>query len=941
MGTTPEPATGPTPGPAADLIPEPVTDPAADPVPEPFPGPLPEPSLVPTDQQQIAKLRNQVKFLTRLLEAIPDSICYEAPDGMLLGCNQAHTPDGPPWPETLKAPIADDDGALLGWLRLSRDMSAQARIEEQLRTSIENFEVFFATMDDMIFITNEAGQVISTNRAVTEKLGFSPAEMVSMHILDFNPPGQRAEAEQIFAEMFAGKRSTCPLPLVRKEGTLLPAETRVWFGSWNNQRCMFGVAKDLSKEQESLQKFNKIFDLNPALMAISTMSDRTFIEVNRTFITTLGYHRDEVIGRTARELDLFVDQATHDKITRQLIIHGSISNQELLVRKKDGTILNGLFSGEIIESQGQRFLLTVMADVTSSIQAQLSLRHQSELQQILMKISTEYINLPLEIAGQAINQSLHDIGEFVQADRAYIFDYDFAGHTCSNSYEWCREGISPQIANLQQVPLAALQNWVSTHRQGKMMLIPDVLALPEKDGIRQVLEPQGVRSLITLPMMDEAECIGFVGFDSVTMLKAYTETEITLLAIYSKMLVNLRIREEQENRLKLAKVAAEEASQAKSRFLATMSHEIRTPMNGMLGFLQLLEHHETDPQHLIYITKIRDSAQTLLTIVNDVLDVSRIEAGKLALEHIPFDLPAVVTTTCQSFLIRAEEKGIAFELAIAPDVPHLVTGDPVRLRQILINLISNAVKFTNSGAVYCHVVIREGETGPCHVLFKIRDTGIGMSAETVSRLFQPFMQADSSLTRKYGGSGLGLSITHHLITMLGGQIAVESQPGQGSQFIVELPFAVGDQGFQAPASGPRHMEERLRGARVLLVEDNEINREIAREMLENAGVQVDIASNGQEAVEAVRQQAFDVVLMDIQMPEMDGYEATREIRRDDSRQNLPIIAMTAGVMTSERERASAAGMNDYITKPINGDELRQIIARWLEPFHRNAADAAP
>lgn len=848
--------------------------------------------------------------------------------------------------DTLKSPIFDRHGEIIGVLGLSRDVTVQYQMAEKLRSSVENFEVFFETMDDMIFITNEQGQIIYTNQSVSLKTGFSPEEAKSMHVLDFNPPDKRAEAEQIFADMFAGRRSICPLPLICKNGRQLPAETRVWFGKWDNEPCMFGIVKDLTKEQESLQRFNKIFEMNPALMAISTLEDRVFSEVNRSYLSCLGYSIDELIGHTAQELNLFVDLGRHEEVTRTLKAEGKITNVELQVRKKNGEILTGLFAGEIIESQGQQYLLTVMIDITQQKAVEQTLIYLSELQQTLMKISTDYINLPMEQADAAVILSLRDIGQFVDADRAYIFSYDFELGTTSNTFEWCRAGISPQIDELQQVPLKLLPEWVATHRQGRMMQIPDVMALPADNGVRQILEPQEVKSLITLPMMAGSDCIGFVGFDSVTATRTYTEKERILLSFYSQMLVNLRNRQQQEAMLKAATERAEQANQSKSQFLAIMSHEIRTPMNGMLGYLQILQNQETDPSHLTYINKINDSAQTLLTVINDILDISKIEAGKLTVEQIPFNLPDLAQAASQVFAAQAQEKGLRLGLQIAANGPQTMMGDPTRLRQILTNLLSNAVKFTSQGEVSLTVDIQAAtlpwtltpgsaiteQTAPAveDLVFIIQDTGIGMSESTIQSLFQPFMQADHSSTRKFGGSGLGLSISRNLVTLMGGSITVASQIGHGSCFTVRIPLrrAADQAGTAVPVADQRRI---LPGARILLVEDNEINQEIARQILENAGLTVDTVGNGREAVAAVQRDHYHAVLMDIQMPVMDGYAATREIRRNPSLADLPVIAMTAGAMAIERENAREAGMNDYIAKPIDFLTLYQVLARWIRP----------
>jgi PAS domain S-box-containing protein len=826
----------------------------------------------------------------------------------------------------MKAPIFDACGVAVGIVGGGRDISNTYEIEEMLKASVENFRIFFETIDDMIFIADPQGKVFHVNCAVTRKLGYSYEEIKGMHVLEVHPLDKRKEAEEIFGDMFAGRRDFCPLPLARKDTSLLPVETRVWFGKWDGADCIFGISKDLSREQELLQKLNRVFEVNPTLMAISRIDNRIFTEVNRAFLDTLGYTSDELVGKSSADLNLFVDHETQVKIAEELLATGVVRNQELRVRKKNGEIVTGLFSGETIESQGTKFFLTVMTDITINKRFEQELMLRADFQRILMNLATDYINLPLDAVDAAINRSLREIGEFVSADRAYIFDYDFDRGTTSNSYEWCRKGISPQIENLQDVPVEAVPEWVETHRQGHMLIIPDVSAMPDDSGTKAILEPQEICSLATIPLMAGDSCIGFVGFDSVAHTKTYTEVEISLLQLFSQMLVNFRTRERQQMALEAAKEQADIANLAKSRFLAGMSHEIRTPINGILGYLHLLESRETDPELLGFIKRINSSSRTLATLIDDILDVSKIEAGRLEVENISFDLRAAVEDAVSSFALRAADKGLVLDIALHDDVPYLVLGDPLRLRQVLNNLISNALKFTETGSVLVDVSIASSSPERNEVLFSVRDNGIGMDEETIGRLFRPFVQADGSSTRKYGGTGLGLSISKNLVELMGGSISVESLPARGSDFRFTLPLALGTTRKALPNATGVVSLDHLKGARVLLVEDNEINRELATEVLRSSGVVVETAVDGSEAVDAVQRSPFDVVLMDIQMPVMDGFEATRRIRMDSRFADLPIIAVTADALSSERERAYGAGMNAFVTKPIDVNQLLRTLS---------------
>ena len=416
--------------------------------------------------------------------------------------------------------------------------------------------------------------------------------------------------------------------------------------------------------------------------------------------------------------------------------------------------------------------------------------------------------------------------------------------------------------------------------------------------------------------------------------------------------VEEQLRETQlhEKLLQLEVATAEATSQMKTQFLANMSHEIRTPMNAILGLSQLLLRMDMEPRQRDLLTKVEGSGQHLMGIIDDILDFSKVEAGKLAIDSAQFQLQSVFENVSNLIGQKGTDKGLELVFEISPDVPRQLVGDPLRLGQVLLNFADNAVKFTERGRVL--VSVRRTRQVGAQVLlrFTVSDTGIGIAAGDMHKLFESFEQADASTTRKHGGTGLGLAISKKLALLMGGEVGVDSTPGAGSVFWFtamlgmvpeSLPAATPAPGITAPVSLPvtaepahakaapaRDVLAAHQGARVLLVEDNETNQLVASMILTDAGLVVDIAENGQISVDMVQRTVYDIVLMDMQMPVMDGIEATAEIRRL-GLLTLPIVALTANVMPQDRQRCLDAGMNDFVTKPIGTVAFYQVLLRWL------------
>lgn len=389
-----------------------------------------------------------------------------------------------------------------------------------------------------------------------------------------------------------------------------------------------------------------------------------------------------------------------------------------------------------------------------------------------------------------------------------------------------------------------------------------------------------------------------------------------------------------ESELVEARDHAEKMSKAKGQFLANMSHEIRTPMNGVIGTLQLLESSELSESQAEYVATAHKSAESLLSILNDILDLSKIEAGKLGIEHIAFDLREVLADIISLNTVSAEQKKLNLLCETDNALPEFVVGDPVRIRQLLHNLVSNAIKFTERGEVCVRLKVLSETEDKAVLRFEISDTGIGIDRVTQEKLFTAFTQADGTTTRKYGGTGLGLAIVKQLVSLMRGALGVESVSRKGSTFWFEVPLGVASTGPKKKIEPVQAEQIPLRSARILLAEDNPVNQMVATRMLEKLGQRVVVVANGNQALKQLEQDDFDVVLMDCQMPELDGFAATRILRdyeKQMSKIRTTVIAMTANVMAGDRERCLDVGMDDYIGKPVKLDELEIVLRRWLEP----------
>jgi PAS domain S-box-containing protein len=774
----------------------------------------------------------------------------------------------------------------------------------QLHESETNFRDFFKSMADMVIAGSLEGDILFANAAVSQTLGYSSEELASMNVINFHPEENRSEVWDTFQAMLRGEKESGSFNLLRRSGEVLPAEVRVFLGRWNGDYCIFGIYKNLTAEREAQERFEHLFRNNPALMALTTLPDRLFFDVNDAFLHATGYTMDDLIGKTASQLYLFPEQEQQTEIFTKIQKEERVADFELKILRKDGTILEGLFSGDVIASQEQKYLLSVIIDITN--------RKKTEDE---LKTSLSLLNSSLESTADGI--LIVDLnGRNVRWNQKYADMLQIPEELITSQDD---DQILSRMISRMVNPEEFLNRIIELFRHPEESSI-DILNLKDGRILERYSQPHRIGN----------DIVGRVwSFRDITVQKQ-SEDELRR--------INLSLEKSTAKANDMAS-QAEIANSAKSEFLASMSHEIRTPMNGVLSMAGLLIDDNLTSKQRQYVQIIRSSGNALLSLINDILDFSKIEAYKLDLEILDFHLIKTIDETMELMRVRAEEKGLSLISVIDPAISPYLRGDPGRLRQIIINLIGNAIKFTVTGKVELCVITEEAIGDWVRLRFSISDTGIGIPYDKQEKIFFPFTQADSSVTRKYGGSGLGLTISRQLAELMGGAIGVESDEGSGSTFWFTAIFErQSEDHIAASLNFSKYVKSPAvavpkKNVRILLAEDNYTNQIVALEMLKKLGFHgVDVAANGFETLTALQSITYDMILMDCHMPEMDGFEAARRIRDTQSKvlnPDIPIIALTALAMKEDKDLAFDAGMDDYLSKPVELQDLEKILNKWL------------
>ncbi len=879
-------------------------------------------------------------------------------------------PAGTLWFEARMAPFGEDEV-----MALIRDITERREMENAVRESERRFIQALYASDDPIALV-EDNRIVDCNRAMAQMLGYDRREdFLQTHPAQLSPPTQPdgrdslQKADEMMRLAVENGFQRFEWVHRRADGEDFPVEvslTPVIYGGKRLLYCVWRDITEIKQAQQSLRESEERFrslvaNVPGAIFRCKNDPEWTMEFISPAIEEITGYPAGDFISNQVRSYASIIhpeDRQMVDRAIQESIPRGEPYTLRYRVVTAEGDVCWVHENGRGVYDREQRclFIHGLIEDVTGRRRAEEALRYANRFQRMVAELSSAFISATRENLDEKINSLLVRAGEFFDADRSYVFLFSPDGKTMSNTHEWCADCIAPQRDNIQDEPLDSLPWWAEQVVNREVIRIDDLEDLPpEASAAYEEFSRQDIKSLLGVPIVIEGKTAGFLGLDSVREQKQWRESDVVLLQVLANTLADAqqRVTAEEEllrsnRQLKVATARANEmalqaeaASMAKSEFLANMSHEIRTPMNGIIGMTGLLQDTELTEEQRHYVHTVRTCCDQLLGLINDILDFSKIEAGKLEMESLEFDLTTSVEEAAEMLAVKAARKGLEFHCFISPDIPPMVKGDPGRLRQILINLTNNAVKFTESGEVEVRAELDEQDAEEVKVRFTVRDTGIGIPPERREHLFEPFFQVDASTTRRFGGTGLGLAISRQLAEMMGGSIGVESVEGEGSTFW----FTAVLEKQPDFANKPRRAED-IRGARVLVVDDNETSRFILGKYLDSWGCLHECATSAEEALQklaAAREEdrPFDLAIIDRLMPEVDGEELGRRIRADDALDSTQLVMLTSAVQRGDGERLQQAGFARCLVKPIRQSQLLNCVQAMLRHSDETRAGGEP
>lgn len=866
------------------------------------------------------------------------------------------------------APIRSIDGNITGIIGISWDISQRKIVENSLKESEEKYRTLIDNSFEGILIITFQGEILYVNKTIIKMLADDKnRDIIGLSVFEFISPESAPTAIEDFLNVALGKDS-----YIAEYELLVFGKRKVFVESigkiieYNGIKTIMVFLRDITSqriakeellESEMLQR-TLIENISVGVLIIDPET-RIIESINSFACNIIGKPENEIIGKRCHSFICPSEENSCPICDLSQII----DNSDKTIIRSDGTIIPILKTVKKINIKGKEKLLESFIDITlrkkaeeqiekfasdmenknKELKIEIEYRRKAEeevnnlalLQSILMNIASGYINIDSRNVDQSILKSLAELSAFIEADRGYLFTYNSEEDTASCLYEWCREGIESTVLHLKNIPNSSHPQWVNAHFKGETLYINNISSFDEDNRVKEVLKGNKVQTLISIPIMDGEKCLGFVGFDSVKKRHDYSENEKRLLFVFTQILLNFLKRTSLEESLIKEKENANLANKAKSEFLANMSHEIRTPMNAILGFSEIMLNTSNDDKQKSFLKTILDSGKTLLSLINDILDLSKIEAGRMDISLDSTDIKVVFAELKQIFRQKIEEKGLELIITNDPEIPESFLMDEVRLRQILLNLIGNSIKFTHKGFIKVETtLIRKEENGKFDYEITVQDTGIGISDTYKDKIFEAFTQQEGQDTKTYGGTGLGLTITKKLCELMNGEIRLESCLGSGSKFILTFKN-VESMGSVIEKQDQYFWSEEIikfKFATILIVDDIPHNRSLIKAFLENYDFSLIEAENGNIAVNYVKMYKPDLVLMDIRMPIMGGYEATEVLKNNPDFAAIPIIALTASTMTSEIERVTKL-FDGYIRKPVQRKILITELMKFL-PYTR-------
>ncbi len=816
---------------------------------------------------------------------------------------------------------------------MARDITERVNVLEALKESEDKYKSLANQIPLGMYRTKTDGQLVYANPTLVKILGYkSVKELLRLNVrqLYANPDDRNNQLKK--SKKPSGEIQS-EFQLKKKTGELIWVKdnSRLLFDKEGNPEYFDGILEDIT-ERRCSEIALKESEANLKAIIENTLEsiwlvDRNYViqYVNEVFVNdfmnAFGVRLApgiKIVDCVPKEMQqVWIDRYERTFRNEHFIFEDRIDagdNTFYVEVAMNPIVVDGKVVGASIYGR----------DITEKKLTEIQLRYMSDLRQLIVDLSSEFINLPVKDIEPAINESLVKIGKFVGADRAFIFDYDSKQNTITLTFEWCNKGINPVIESKRQFKADTFPELFNIHNKGRVYKIDDIRELPD-NIIRKSLTEENVISLVTIPLIREDEYTGFVGFTSMKQKHVFTELEQQILQVYAQIIINVKERVKNEQSIISAKEKAEESDRLKSAFLANMSHEIRTPMNGILGFLDLLREPDlSDENKATYIDIVTQSGNRLLETINDIIEISKIEAGELKVSISTVNISDLMSYFYGFYRHQTDQKGLKY--VISNKLPENITSfqtDKIKLESIISNLIKNAIKYTAEGSIEFGCRLEKD-----NLIFFVKDSGIGIPHERINNIFERFVQGETSISHPQEGSGLGLSIVKAYVEMLKGDIRVGSERGKGSIFTFSIPYLPGKKDVKKTKPDYTPKKKPAKEIRILIAEDDYASYLYIKKSLSARGITFLHTVTGSDTIKTVNENPdISLIMMDIRFPDMSGLEAVKQIRKLNKK--IPIIAQTAYALEGDKEKAIEAGCNDYISKPTSRSDLEKIVYKYI------------